>query len=68
MCSVNLWRFLGKNNKPENQEVNEINKDEGQNGNGGNGPESAGCGGGQDARRAICVCFHFTVILRSFSI
>ena len=28
MCSVNLGRFLGKNNKPENQKVNEVNKDE----------------------------------------
>ncbi len=68
MCSVNLWRFLGKNNKPENQKVNEVKEDEAQDGNNGIGPDSTSCGGGQDTRGAIGVISHFTVILCSFSI
>jgi hypothetical protein len=28
VCSVNLWRLLGNNKKPEKQEVNENNKEE----------------------------------------
>jgi hypothetical protein len=33
VCSVNLWRLLGDNKKPEKQQVNETNKEEAKKGN-----------------------------------
>ncbi len=43
VCSVNLWRLLGNNKQPEEQEVNENNKEETKQRNTGN---RAKCGHG----------------------
>lgn len=62
MCSVNLRRFLGKNNKPENQEVNENNKEEIQQGTDNNWTENTARGIHQESSRHRRRCFHFTLI------
>jgi len=65
MCSVNLRRLLGKNNKPENQKVNENNKEEIKKGRGGNWSQNTACGIDQKACCDMFARSHFTSIQSS---